>query len=160
MLWRYTKMNLESPRSRILVGLLVLGVIVALCAYYAAEYENHLEHPSYRAILAEYPEGEVVRVYGTVVENYPGGYQIQQIYHDQVVSVEINGTPVAIGDRVDLLGVLGPEYSIISVEKIYVNQMWKYHFLIIRSFLVLLFMIFIFHRYWYLDSRRFLFRRR
>ncbi|HNR25652.1 MAG TPA: hypothetical protein PKI66_02935, partial [Methanobacteriaceae archaeon] len=111
-------------------------------------------------ILAEYPEGEVVRVYGTVVENYPGGYQIQQIYHGQVVSVEINGTPVAIGDRVDLLGVLGPEYSIISVEKIYVNQMWKYHFLIIRSFLVLLFMIFIFHRYWYLDSRRFLFRRR
>ncbi len=50
-------MNFESSRTRILVGLLILGLIVTLCAYYAAEYENNLEHPSYRAILSDYPEG-------------------------------------------------------------------------------------------------------
>lgn len=150
-------MNLTT---RILIGILILTLIVTLCTYYASEYENHLEHPSYRAILSDYPEGEVVHVYGTVVRNYPGGYEIQQIYHDQVVTMQITGNPVALGDRVDLLGVLGPDNTVSNIQKIYVNQMWKYYFLILRSFLVLLFLIFIFHRYWSFDSKRFVFRRR
>src|SRR5690606_27183631 len=129
--------------------------------YYAAEYENNLEHPSYRAILNDYPEGEVVRVYGAVVRNYPSGYEIEQIYHDQLVSMQvITNRSVAVGDRVNLLGVLGPDYTVYNIQKIYVNQMWKYYFLILRSFLVLLFLIFIFHRYWSFDTKKFVFRRR
>jgi hypothetical protein len=135
--------------------------MVTLCGYYATEYENNLEHPSYQAILSDYPEGEVVRVYGTVVRNYPGGYQIEQIYQDQLMTMQIEtDSPVAVGDRVDLLGVLGPEYTISNVQKIYVNELWKIFFINFRSFLVLLFMIFIFHRYWSLDFKKFVFRRR
>jgi hypothetical protein len=151
-------MNLKT---RIFIGILILTLIVTLCAYYASEYENNLEHPSYGTILSDYPEGEVVRVYGTVVRNYPGGYEIQQIYNDQLVTMQVDSeSPVALGDRVDLLGVLGPEYTIISVQKIYVNEMWKYYFILLRSFLVLLFMVFIFNRYWSFDFKKLVFRRR
>jgi len=102
----------------------------------------------------------VVRVYGSVVRDYPGEYEIQQIYNDQVVTMQINGTPVAVGDRVDLLGVLGPNNTVSSVQKIYVNENWKSNFIILRSFLVLIFMIFIFYRYWSIDFKKFVFRRR
>ena len=151
-------MNLKT---RILAGLVILGLIITLCAYYALEYENNLEHPSYRAILTDYPEGEVVAVRGTVIRNYPGGYEIQENYHDQMVTMQIiTNKSVALGDRVDLLGVLGPDYTVYNIQKIYVNQMWKSNFIILRSFLVLLFMVFIFHRYWSFDPKKFLFRRR
>lgn len=151
-------MNLKT---KTFPGIIILALIVTLCAYYASEYENNLEHPSYRAILSDYPKGEVVHVYGSVVRNYPGGYEIQQIYYDRVVIMQIvSESPVAVGDRVDLLGVLGPEYTITSVEKIYVNQMWKYYFMILRSFLVLIFLIFIFFRYWSFDTEKSVFRRR
>ena len=154
-------MNLKSPTTRILAGLVILALLVTLCSYYASEYENHRDYPSYRAILSDYPEGQVVQVYGKVVRNYPGGYEIQQIYQDQLVSMQIHtNQSVAVGDRVDLLGVLGPDNTVSNVQKIFINELWKYYFIIGRSFLVLIFMIFIFHRYWQFDREKFVFRRR
>lgn len=151
----------ELLKNRLILGLLILGLMVALCAYYAAEYENHLDHPSYRAILSDYPEGEVVYVYGTVVRDYPGGYEIQENYHDQLVTLKVHSdSPVAVGDDVSIQGVLGPDYHITSVEKIFVNQKWKFYLVLLRSFLAFIVLGYLFHRYWQLDREKFMFRRR
>ncbi len=150
-----------TKKTRILAGLVILALLLTLCAYYAAEYENNLKHPSYRAILTDYPEGEVVYVHGTVTSNYPGGYQIQENYHDQLVTMQVHSdAPMAVGDDVSLLGVLGPDYQITKIQKVDVNEKWQYHFLLLRSFLALLFLFYILHRYWYFDREEFLFRRR
>jgi len=46
------------------------------------------------------------------------------------------------------------------VERVEVNEYWKYIFLLLRSFLVLIFLVFIFHRYWSFDWKNYQFRRR
>jgi uncharacterized integral membrane protein len=155
------KMDLESPPRRILAGIILLILLVTICLYYANEHENHLQYPSYGAILTHYPQGALVHVYGTVTQNYPGGYNIQENYHDQLVTMNIqSSTSPAVGDKVDILGILGPDNTIISIRKIAVNQQWKYYFIILRSILAIIFLIYIFHRYWYFHPEKFEFRRR
>ena len=155
-------MDLKSPlTSRILAGIILLILLVTLCVYYAAEHEKNLEYPSYGAILTQHPQGALVHVYGTVTHNYSDGYDIQENYHDQKVTMHINSsTPPAIGDKVTLLGVLGPDHQIIKYSKIQVTEPWKYYFLLLRSLLAVFFLVFIFHRYWYFDAGKFEFRRR
>jgi hypothetical protein len=153
--------NLESPKNRVLVGLVLLIVLVVLCSYYAAEHENHLKYPSYQVILSDYPQGEVVNVFGTVTHTDDGFFQIQENYNGQIVTMTIrNNTPVSVDDRVSVVGVLGQDNQIVKVEKIEVNEYWKYIFLLVRSFLVLIFLLYIFHRYWSFNWETFQFRRR
>jgi len=153
--------NLESSKKRILTCLVLLIALVILCTYYAAEHENHLKYPSYAVILSEYPEGEVVNIFGTVTQTGDGFFQIQENYNGQTVTMTIrNDTPVSVDDRVSVVGVLGQDNQIVKVEKIEVNEYWKYIFLLVRSFLVLIFLLYIFHRYWSFNWETFQFRRR
>lgn len=50
---------------------------------------------------------------------------------------------VDIGDKVEVLGTLDPDYQI-SAEKIIVSKRWKYEFVYIRSFIALILLIFVF----------------
>ena len=153
-------MELEYTK-RILIGLLFSTLLVILSIYYISAYRDHLEYPSYETILFHYPYGELVSVYGSVTKIYPGGYLIQDNYHGQQVVIKVNYPyPPNLGDNVAILGILGPDNQIISVKRIVVNQWQKYDFLLLRSFLILIFLLYFFNRYWYFNLKDFEFRRR
>ena len=154
-------MDLESPPRRILAGMILLIVLIALCLYYANEIENQQQYPSYGAILTKHPTGALVHVYGTVIQTYSRGYNIREIYQDQQVTTHIQSSSIpAVGDKVDLLGTLGPDNTIISIRKIQISPLWKYNFILLRSFLALILLIYLFHHYWYFNAKKFEFRRR
>lgn len=154
-------MKLDTPSKRILTGIILTIALAGLCAYYAEEYPNHLKYPSYDAILAEYPQGEVVNVGGTVTDTFNGGFQIEENHQGHLVTMKIlNNTQVMVNDKVSVVGVLAPDNTVINVERVEVNEYWKYIFLLLRSFLVLLFLVFLFHRYWSFDWKNYQFRRR
>jgi hypothetical protein len=160
--------SLESPKKRLIVGILLFIALVVLCSYYASENENHTKYPSYNAILSDYPQQEVVSVYGTVTQVSGDSFGIQENYRGQIITMKIltgastsNKIPmVSIKDKVTLVGVLGPDNTIVSVEKVEVNEYWKYIFILARSFLALIFLAYIFNRYWYFDREKIVFRRR
>lgn len=172
-------MNLESPKKRLIVGIILLIALTGLCIHYASEYEKHLKYPSYGAILSDYPEGEVVNVGGTVIRIDGDGFLIKENYHGQIVTMKIltgkseqgkpnkskdestlKHTPISFKDKVSVVGVLGPDNQIVSVQEIEVNEYQNYIFLLLRSFLALFFLIYIFNRYWCFNWETFEFRRR
>lgn len=154
-------MKLETPTKRILTGIILVVVLAGLCTYYAAEYQEHLKYPSYEVILTNYPAGEVVNVGGSVISADNGVILIEENHHGQLVTMKVeSNTPVQVKDQVSVVGVLGANNTIINVEWVEVNEYWKYLFLLLRSFLVLIFLGYLFHRYWSLDWKDFQFRRR
>lgn len=154
-------MKLNTPSKRILTGIILIVALAGLCTYYAAEYQNHLKYPSYEVILSDYPQGEVVNVGGTVTTTFNGGFQTIENHQGHLVSMKIlNDTPVSVQDKVSVVGVLAPNNTIINVERVEVNEYWKYIFVLLRSFLALIFLLYIFHRYWSFDWKSYEFRRR
>lgn len=154
-------MKLDTPQKRILTGIILVIALAGLCTYYATEYQNHLKYPSYEVILSDYPLGELVNVGGTVTDTFNGGFQIDENHQGHLVTMKVlNNTPVTVNDKVSVVGVLAPENTIINVERVEVNEYWKYIFLLLRSFLVLIFLIYIFHKYWSFNWKSYEFRRR
>ncbi|NYB53090.1 MAG: hypothetical protein HVN35_11110 [Methanobacteriaceae archaeon] len=154
-------MNLETPKNRLLAGIILFIILIALCLHYASEQENHKKYPSYKEILASYPQKEVVNVFGSVNQINNGSFQIEENYNGQMVYMTIiSNTSVSLKDKITLNGVLGPDNQIVSVQVMEVNEYWKYIFLLFRSFLVLIFLIYVFNRYWQFNQEKFEFRRR
>lgn len=179
-------MNLESPKKRLIVGIILLLALTGLCTHYASQYEKHLKYPSYGAILSDYPQGELVNVGGTVIRIDDDGFLIKENYHGQIVTMKIltgnfgtkitnksqdktnksedestlKNTPITVKDKVSVVGVLGPDNQMVSVQEIEVNEYQNYIFLLLRSFLALFFLIYIFNRYWCFNWETFEFRRR
>lgn len=160
-------MSLKTSKKRISVGILLIIILMGLCIHYAYEYEKHLKHPSYGAILSDYPQGEVVNVGGTVTHIYGDSFQIEENYHGQIVSMNtlnsstiIKNHTLSPKDKVSMVGVLGPDNQIVSVQEIDVTDYTAYILLLFRSFLALAFLIYIFNRYWHFNLENFQFRRR
>jgi len=144
-----------------LTGLRLVAALTILCSNYITEYESHEKYPSYKTIISDYPKGEVVNVGGRVTNISANQFQIQENYHGQNIILSINSsTPVKLEDNVNVVGVLGPNYTITQVELVKVNEYWKYLFVLLRSFLAGIILIFIFFRYWTFDWKSFEFRRR
>lgn len=158
-------MDLKSPLLRILAGSFLLILLLSSSLYYALEDKDYLDYPSYDVILSQYPQGATVNVYGTVTKHYSGGYEIQQNFKGQVITMRIQSSTniPTINEYVSLLGILGPDHQIIKVISVYRTEKtepWRNYFLIFRSLLALIFLSYFFLRYWYFDSRKFEFRRR
>jgi hypothetical protein len=64
-----------------------------------------------------------------------------------------------MGDKTQVLAVLGPDYQLIPT-KILITEEWSYNFLLVRSFIAFLFLLFIFNRYWRFDLKKYEFTRR
>jgi hypothetical protein len=153
--------DLNSNRYRVLLGIILSIILLFLSIFYSFEYENHLKTPSYGGILSNYPLNGEVQVYGDVKKLTSDGFYIEQNYKGHLVTFKIiSKEQVGLDDKVNVIGVLGPENTIVSVKYILVNYLWKYDFILIRSFLALFFLIFIFTRYWSFDREMFVFRRR
>jgi cytochrome c-type biogenesis protein CcmE len=160
-------MNLRNPKAIIIRVItnrkfilisLVLALIL-LCSYYESNYEQHLEYPDISNILKNYPIGQTVSVSGNVGDVYNGSFILSDVYHN----IEVNYTvyspeKVSRGDNVEVLGVLGNSYSI-TASKILVISGFDYHFMILRSVVVLLIFIYFFRRYWHFDFKKMVFRR-
>ena len=154
-------MKLDTPQKRIVTGIILVVALAGLCTYYVTEYQNHLKYPSYEVILSDYPQGEVVNVGGVVTATFNGGFLMEKNHQGHLVTMKVlNDTPVAVEDSVSVVGVLAPDNTVINVERVEVTEYWKYIFLLLRSFLVFIFLIFIFRRYWSFDWKSYEFRRR
>ena len=154
-------MNLETPIPRIITGIILVALLAGMCIYYATEYENHLKYPSYEVILTSYPEGELVNVGGTVINTDNGVFLIEENHQGHLVTMKVeSNTPVKVKDQVSVVGVLGTNNTIINVERVEVNEYWKYIFLLLRSLLVFVVLGYLFRRHWSFDWKVFGFQRR
>lgn len=144
----------------IAAGSILILILVSLCIYYNSNYESHLQYPSNGAIISHYPEGSVVSVSGEIVGLNSDGFNLQEIYNGKQVIYKIKTSAQAEpGDSAQVIGILGPSYTIKSTD-IIVTPKWSYEFVLLRSVFGLIFLIFIFFKYWEFDLKLFEFIRR
>jgi len=151
-------------KSRTIIAISLLLTLFLLCAYYQTNYEYHREYPSAKDIVFNYSKyigetasisGDVVGVHSTtfqLLEKCDGKNTIFTVLPDSHVDVDI-------GDKVEILGILGPDYQI-SAEKIIVSKKWKHEFVYVRSFIALILLIFVFMRNWKFNPTHLKFVRR
>jgi len=153
-------MNLGSSFPRILAGSILLILIVSLCIYYSNGINNrNLDYTIYGAVNTYiFSQGDLVYLEGgRVTDTYDGGYDVLYAHH--IYHIKSSQIPTK-RDLITVIGVLGPDNQIIDIRFTYVTEAWKKYFLYLRSFLALIFLIYIFHRYWHFVPRKFGFRRR
>ncbi len=115
-------------------------------------------------ITSDYPKyiGKTVSIYGEVVGVYSTTFQLSAKHNGKTAIFTVlpdSSVEVERGDKVEVLGTLGPDYRI-AAEKMIVSKRWKYEFVFIRSFIALLFLLFVFMRNWKFDFHRIEFVRR
>lgn len=132
--------------KRIAIGLALVLILLALCLYYNTYHESYKEYPSTEIILSNYPEGSVVSVSGSVLRVNSNGFDLLDNNGKTEYKIE-SSEHVNPADHIQLIGILGPSYTIKST-KLIVETNWNYEFVIQRSAVALIFLIFIFLRYW------------
>jgi hypothetical protein len=111
--------------------------------------------------LTNYPIGSEVEVNGDVKQILNDGFLIEENYKGNIVVFKIvSNQSVDLGDKVNVLGVLGPDNAIIKVNGIIISQLWKDYFILFRSFLAMIVLILLFFYFWTFDREKFVFRRR
>jgi hypothetical protein len=125
-------------KSRAIIALTLLLILFLLCAYHQTNYKYHREYPSVKMIVGDYENSAT--------------FQLLEKYDGKTVTFTVlrSNVDVDIGDKVEVLGTLNPDYQI-SAEKIIVLKRWKYVFIFIRSFIALIFLVFVFMRNWKFD---------
>jgi hypothetical protein len=149
-------------KSRAIIALSLLLILFLLCAYHQTNYEYHSEYPSVKMITSDYPKyiGETASISGEVVGMHSITFQLLEREDGKNTIFTVlsdSNVDVDIGDKVEVLGSLGPDYQIYA-EKIIVSKKWKYEFVFIRSFIAFILLIFVFMRNWKFDSQLFYLR--
>lgn len=135
-------------KHRVITILVLLLILAGLCSYYYDNFTNYQDNPGTGSIVKNYPEGEMVGVAGSVTETFQGGFYMEENYENRVVTYKVLTTvDIKPGDKAQVLGTMGPEYTV-TAEKLKITEKWSYQFLFLRSFIALIFLIFIFNRYW------------
>ena len=140
--------------KRITVLSALILILLILCIYYYNYHESNSKYPSTADIESHYPEGSLVFIDGTVIKPNNKGFYLRDKNNLDIVYNVISGKHVQPDDNVQLLGILGPNYTIKST-RIYVETKWGYEFIIFRSALALIVLLFIFFRYWKFDFKTF-----
>ena len=145
-------------KSRAIIALSLLLILFLLCAYHQTNHEYHREYPSVKSIATEYSKytGETASISGEVVGVHSATFQLLEREDGEntiFVVLPNSNVDVDIGDKVEVLGILGPDYQI-SAEKMIVSKRWKHEFVYIRSFIALIFLIFVFMRNWKFNIKR------
>lgn len=129
-------------------------ILLSLCFYYYNYHESNLKYPSTAAIESNYPEGSLVFVEGTALKQNNNGFYLRDGDNWSIIYRVASGKQIQPGDHVQLLGILGPSYTIKSTRTV-VETNWGYDFIISRSALALIVLILIFFRYWKFDFKTF-----
>ena len=144
---------LKSPKKRFIIILFLFTALLGLCFYYYANFEPNETYPSTKSILTGYPEGETVYVSGIYHGNYNGGFYIIDPGYRNNVIYKINSSINAEnGDTVSIIGTLGPSFTI-TPQKIVINKGWKEYFLLVRSAIIGIILLFVFWKYWEFDFK-------
>ena len=148
----------KIPKSRAIIALSLLLILFLLCAYHPTNHEYHREYPSLKDIVANYEKyiGETASISGEVVGVHSATFQLLEREDGEntiFVVLPNSNIDVGVGDKVEVLGTLGPDYQI-SAEKMIVSKRWKHEFVYIRSFIALIFLIFVFMRNWKFNIKR------
>lgn len=152
-----TMKKIVTSRKFIFIGLLL--VLILLSIYYVSNYQQHLENPNTGVILKNYPLGATVAVSGVVTSVQNDSFILLDNYHGTKVNYTIySQDKVSNGDQVEVLGVLGDSYQI-TASKILVISSFDYNFMLLRSGIALLILLFFFRRYWRFDFKKMMFRR-
>lgn len=150
----------SSSKKRLATAVILIILLTGLCLYYQENYQKHTNYPDTTMILAHYPLGEYVSVSGDVTSVYTGGFNLKDTgFNQKVIYTVESSTSVSVGDNVGVMGVLEPSYHV-KEYKIIVIPKWSYQFMLIRSFLAVLFLAWLFNRYWYFNPKKMEFRRR
>lgn len=143
--------SIRQFKVKIIITAFLLLILFALCNYYNDNYEANAEYPSTSNILSNYPAGEVIYVSGNVIRAYEGGFCLKDTFHGVDVVYKVNSSSkVNIKDCISVLGTLGPSYNI-KASKILVAKRWKEDFLLLRSAIGCLILLFLFWRFWKFD---------
>ena len=148
----------KIPKSRAIIALSLLLILFLLCAYHQTNHEYHREYPSVKDIVANYEKyiGETASISGEVVGVHSATFQLLEREDGEntiFVVLPNSNVDVDIGDKVEVLGTLNHDYQI-SAEKMIVSKRWKHEFVYIRSFIALIFLIFVFMRNWKFNIKR------
>lgn len=148
----------KIPKSRAIIALSLLLILFLLCAYHQTNHEYHREYPSLKDIVPNYEKyiGETASISGEVVGVHSTTFQLLEREDGEntiFVVLPNSNVDVGVGDKVEVLGTLGPDYQI-SAEKMIVSKRWKHEFVYIRSFIALIFLIFVFMRNWKFNIKR------
>lgn len=152
--------------SRAIIALSLLLILTLLCAYYQTNQEYYREYPPVKNIVFNYSKyiGETISISGEVVDVHSITFQLLVKYEDKnkntiFMVLPDSNVDVDIGDKVEVLGTLNPDY-LIYAEKIIVSKRWKHDFIYVRSFIALILLIFIFMGNWEFNIKRMEFVRR
>ena len=152
--------DLKSISNRLIAASFLILVLSALFIYYSENYETQAQYPSTRTVLSDYPEGKMISVDGDVIAVYEDGFYLEDDYQGENVTYNvISSSKVDMGDKVSVLGTLGPSYTV-KVSKILVHKKWKEDFILYRSGIGGLFLVIIFFFYWKFDFKDLEFIRR
>ncbi|MGB9980303.1 hypothetical protein [Methanobacterium sp.] len=143
---------MDLKRITVISGLIL--ILLCLCFYYYSYHGSNLKYPSTAAIESNYPEGSLVFVSGTVIKQNNNGFYLLDGNNWSIIYKVVSGKHVEVDDNVQLLGILGPSYTIKSTRTV-VETNWGYEFIIFRSALALIVLLFIFFRYWKFDFKTF-----
>lgn len=124
--------------SRAIIALSLLLILTLLCAYYQTNQEYYREYPPVKNIVFNYSKyiGETISISGEVVDVHSITFQLLVKYEDKnknTIFMVLPDSNVDIGDKVEVLGTLNPDY-LIYAEKIIVSKRWK-HRLYLRPFI-------------------------
>ena len=137
--------------KRIAIGFSLILILLVLCLYYNHYHESTFEYPSTDTILSNYPEGSTVSVSGTALRQTSYGFDLLDKNGKTEYKI-ISSHHINPADNIQLIGVLEPNYTI-KCTKMVIETEWSYEFVIQRSALALIFLIFIFFRYLKFDFR-------
>lgn len=69
------KLN-KIGKNRLLLLIFLLLILTDLCFYYVENFSQHEDYPSIKDVLSSYPEGQLVSISGTVIQTFPGGFDM------------------------------------------------------------------------------------
>lgn len=142
----------------IIISLLV--VILYQSGYYFSSTKGYKEsYPTGKDIKPNMV-GDTVHVYGIVVSTYDQGFFLRDIYQDSEVIYRVQSSfKPKPGETVNMLGVLGPDYTITSIS-LNIVHIWDLEFMILTSIFGLILFLILFLRNWTFNWHSLEFRRR
>lgn len=154
------KININKFLLRFTIIILLLVTLVGLSIYYVENYQKNLQYPTTADVVSNYPLGQTVSISGTVFTVERNGFLVGENYNGEMVYYHvISNITVNPGDHITLIGVLGPDH-VVDLKKSVVVSYQSYDFVLLRSFLVVPFLVVLFFIYWKFDVKILSFVRR
>lgn len=144
------------PSAKILAPLILLALI-SLCAYSYFEVDKHAPYPGTGEIRSNYQSyvGKYVSIFGDVTSVD----QDEVTISSDGLDFKVQPLQAAIGDKVEVFGVLEENYHIAAVNSLAYDKP-SYYAIFMRSLIGAALLTFFFLKNWKFDPRKFIFKER